>query len=326
MKFLRPIIGLVISLIFLYLTFRKTSWSELRGVFEGVNYSILFFATAFHSLSFFLRTFRWQRLLSKIKEISIKNLFPVLSIGYMANNTLPFRAGEITKAYVLGRREGVSKSSTLATIVVERIFDGLGLLFFILLLSLFISLPLNGWSNQITTVALIGFIFGTVGLYLILNFKAPTRKLFQIILKKFPTKLKDKVDNLLNYFIEGLEVIKVRKIVLEVFVISLLIWLVEASLFYFVALGFNIQISYLSILFLTCIVNIIIMIPSAPGYIGTFEFFVTEGMVLFGVPPALAASYSIGLHLALWLPITVLGAIFLSRLGFGLKIKEFEKR
>ena len=91
---------------------------------------------AIYFLAVWGRTWRWHYLLRSIKNVPLRGLFPVVVIGYMGNNVYPFRAGEVIRAYVLKRNEDISISASLATIIVERIFDGLVMLMFV-----FVALP-----------------------------------------------------------------------------------------------------------------------------------------------------------------------------------------
>lgn len=323
MKILRLFLGFIISIVFLYLSFRKISLSEFLFSIKNINLLWLFLGILVQLFGFWVRSWRWQRLLLKVKIISVKELFPFLSIGYMANNVLPFRLGELARAYVLGKKQGVSKSATLATILIERIFDWITLVFFILVLLLPIfpsaSILKTGWLEGLVLFALVAFGFLIAGLYATIFFKDSTIKFFKFIFKLFPTNLSSKLNNFLEFFISGFEVLKVKRVLLEVFLLSVAIWLLEAGMFYLSAVGFGFQIPFSVILLLTSIVNIGIMIPSAPGYVGTFEFFIKEILILFLISSTSAVSYSVVVHLAQWLPITLIGMFYLSKLGIGLK-------
>src|SRR5438105_3805238 len=113
-------IGLVVSLVCLVLAFRGVDMGAAAALIAGANYWLLLPALAAYFAGVWVRAVRWRYLLRPIKPMPSGRLFPVVVIGYMANDVLPARMGEIARAYVLGRQEGVSSTSVLATIAVER--------------------------------------------------------------------------------------------------------------------------------------------------------------------------------------------------------------
>ena len=130
------------SLLFLGLFFARIDPGETWAKLGEANYLLVPPAIAVYFAAVYFRSLRWQYLLSPMKRLAVARLYPVVVVGYMANNLLPVRLGEVVRAYYLGEREKVSKVSSLATIAVERVFDGLTLLFLAAVVSLF--LPLVG--------------------------------------------------------------------------------------------------------------------------------------------------------------------------------------
>ena len=118
-----------ISALFLGIFLSRLDIGETWEILGEANYFALVPAILVYFGSVFFRTFRWQYLLAPVKGLSVRRLYPVVVVGYMANNILPVRLGEVVRAYYVGEREKVSKVAALATIAVERVFDGLTLLF-----------------------------------------------------------------------------------------------------------------------------------------------------------------------------------------------------
>jgi uncharacterized protein (TIRG00374 family) len=100
-----------------------------------------------------------------------------------------------------------------------------------------------------------------------------------------------------------------------VFVTSAVIWLLETGKYWFVMQAFGFQVSFFALMLMNGIVNLATTIPSAPGYIGTFDAPGIAVLTAYGVDHAVAAGYTLTLHAALWLPITLVGAWFLAREG-----------
>ncbi|MGA1876107.1 MAG: lysylphosphatidylglycerol synthase transmembrane domain-containing protein, partial [bacterium] len=107
------LLGLAISTLCLYLIFRKIDLTEFRKSLVTVKYSYLFITLAFIFLFTFFRALRWKYLLCPLKNIKTASLFELVMIGYLANNILPARIGEVVRALVLGKTEGISKIASL---------------------------------------------------------------------------------------------------------------------------------------------------------------------------------------------------------------------
>ncbi|MBU1880041.1 MAG: flippase-like domain-containing protein, partial [Chloroflexi bacterium] len=141
----------LISLVFLALALYNIDLGAVAQALSTANYWFLVPATLITLLGYGIRTVRWQAILYPSLEEGHRpgfvRLFPVLVIGFAANNVLPFRAGEFVRAYVLGRREGISASLSFATIVLERVMDGLTLVFYLLVAALLVPLP--DWGPQV---------------------------------------------------------------------------------------------------------------------------------------------------------------------------------
>ena len=147
-------VGLLISVVFLYLAFRKIDFRDLWSTLVSVQYWWLIPGLGIYFVGVLVRTWRWQFLLAPLKKVSIKTLFPIINIGYMGNNVFPLRMGEVLRAVVLKRRESVSISGSLATIVVERIFDAVVVMGFVLLnLGELTALPGSGVFAQLGSLA-----------------------------------------------------------------------------------------------------------------------------------------------------------------------------
>jgi uncharacterized protein (TIRG00374 family) len=221
----------------------------------------------------------------------------------------------------LKRKEGVSVSASLATIIVERIFDGVVMLSFV-----FVNLGelakltgSSGFVGNIQQVAVIGtgIFLGALAVFLLAAmFPHVTAKVGLWFIERFaPKKLHEKIINIMNRFLEGLESLRSPFNVLMVFFTSVIIWLLETGKYWFVMHAFDFSVSFFALMLMNGIVNLATTIPSAPGYIGTFDAPGIAVLTAYGVDQATAAGYTLTLHVALWLPITLLGAYYLTREG-----------
>jgi glycosyltransferase 2 family protein len=308
MRSIRFWIGLAISALFLYLAFRGQDFQEIGAALRQANYWYVIPALGLYFIGVYLRAFRWAWVLRSVVPIETRKLFSVVVIGYMANNVLPFRAGELVRSYVLATRTGMRKTSILATIAVERLFDGVTMLLFILVASIFIGL-----TDQLEAVTLIaGILFGTLITILLVLTTARARDLLILaVLPRLPGFVRGRAERLLESVFTGLSVLRRKNDLIAVSGISLIAWLFEASMYLVIALGFGLNVGIAAILLVTAVANLATLIPSSPGYVGPFEAGVLLALVgAVGIQRELALSFAIVVHAALYLPITLWGLGF----------------
>lgn len=309
-------LGVVISLVLLYFAFRNQNFSLVWEVVKEAEYIWLLPGIAIYFVAVWVRAWRWHYLLRPLKVISTNKMFPIVVIGYMGNNIYPYRAGEILRAYILRTREAVPMSASLATIIVERVFDGVVMLGFVFLnLSELANLTSDsGFIGNIQTLALWGAgIFLVVLMIFLLAAMFPHRTqaiVTRVIGHAMSQKMREKSQEIACRFLGGLESLRSPRDVFMVFITSILIWLLETGKYWFVMHAFPFQVSFFALMLMNGIVNLATTIPSAPGYVGTFD---APGIALlsaYNVPLEVATGYTLLLHAALWLPPTLLGAYF----------------
>jgi uncharacterized protein (TIRG00374 family) len=265
---------------------------------------------------------RWNYLLRPIKHIPTKAVFPVVAMGYMGNNIFPARAGELLRSAVLKRRYQIPISASLASIIVERIIDGVVMLGFIFfnLTELNKLTDSSGFVGSIRTLALWGslaFIGALLFFLAAAKFPQKTETFIRWIANIFPEKWREKILNIGLRFITGIEALNSWKSLAMVLGTSVVIWLLETSVYYVVMRAFPMQVSFFGLMLMNGILNLSTTLPSAPGYIGTFDAPGIALMSAYGVDKTLAAGYTLVLHAALWLPVTILGAYYFAREGLN---------
>ncbi len=304
--------GVAITVILVGYALRGQDFGEMRDAFRRFDYRFLVPAIALYFVGVWFRAVRWRILLKPVAETSTREVLPVVIIGFMANNLLPFRAGEIARAYALSKKTGARKTAALATIAVERLFDGITMLGFILGAATVVSL-----TSDLRHVAIVAFIVFTVGILLLtlLTVGGDFRdRLIQIVLGPLPTQLADRVERMAESFLAGLGVLRRRRDLAAVAICSVLAWSFEASMYWMIARGFDDplpeKMTVAATALTTGVANLATLIPSSPGYVGPFEtgvMLVVEGAL--GVPSALALSYAFLVHAALFFPVTIVGLI-----------------
>ena len=315
-------LGVLISLGLLAIVFYGTDFRAIGDVFRTANYFFLLPAIALYFLGVLMRAARWHFLLRSLKTIGYTRLFQVTVIGYMANDLLPFRIGELVRAYVMGETEHISKASTLVTIVLERIFDGVTMLLFIGIASFF--LPLQDWIRTLLLTGSILFAFAVVVLVMVASFRERFDHLIHRLMQRLPERWGARGLKLMDSFFHGLSVLRNPLDAFLAFLFSALAWLCEAGMYAILALGFSITLSFPVFLLATAVANLVTIVPSTPGYVGVFDVPVKTILVFFGVDPNVAASYTILLHATLIVPVVLLGLVFTWQLG--LSLGQLQKR
>lgn len=314
-------VGIVISAIFLYFALRGLELGRLWETVKTAKYLWLIPGVAIYFVGVLARAWRWHYLLRPLKKISTFSMFPIVAIGYMGNNIYPARAGEVLRAAVLKQREGVPISASLATVIVERIFDAVVMLGFV-----FVNLAelakLTGNAGFIGTInirdmALWGSIIfiGALAVFLLaaMFHKLTERAVNWLIDRLLPVRSREGVRAVTLRFLSGLESLRSPQDALMIFTTSVVIWLLETGKYWFVMHAFSFQVSFFALMLMNGIVNLATTLPSAPGYLGTFD---APGIALlsaYGISQEVAAGYTLVLHAALWFPITLLGVVYYIR-------------
>jgi len=315
-------LGFIISLAFLAFAFRGQDLGEIRDALGQTDYRLLVPALCLYFAGVWVRAIRWSILLRPITTLTARQVFPVVIVGYTANNVLPLRTGEVVRAYLLGRQTGVKKTSTLATIAIERLFDGLTMLSFMLAATTVVSF--TSQLRQLTLVAFILFAGVLIGLFVLTLGGSFRDRLLQLVLGPLPIPLADRVERVAESFLSGLGVLRRASDLGLVAGTSVLAWLCEAGMYWVIAraLGtdFAAVLGVAETLLTTGVANLATLIPSSPGYVGPFEagvLLVVNGAL--GVQRELALTYAILVHAALFFPITIIGLVLGSRFHLSLR-------
>lgn len=312
----RTLLGLVISLVFLYLAIRNVEWGTVLSGLKGIDplYLVLTIVCLFGSI--FCRALLWKSLLKFQKRVSWLHAFEAIIIGYMGNNILPFRMGELVRAYAMGKKERLSKSLILASIVLERLLDVLSLLIFFM--ALFLSVRLADWLAFSGVVIFAFLVLMVVLVYLAASDAWRFSSLLARLLRYFPTTISHQAERITQSFIQGLGLIKNGQQMIQVIFLSLLVWSVWTGGLYFGLKAFHLELSLTAPLLLVVVINMGVMIPSSPGFIGVFQYLCVVSLSFFAVPKETALGFSVVLHAIQYVPVTLLGWFYLTRMHLSL--------
>jgi uncharacterized protein (TIRG00374 family) len=324
MKRWQVLLGVLISAFFLYLTLKDVELELLWQKTREANYWWILPGVGVYFIGLWVRAWRWHYLIRPLKVVPTRAMFPIVAMGYAGNNIFPARAGEVIRAVVLKQKEDVPISASLATIIVERVYDGVVMLAFIFLNLAELSRLtedikiIKGLTIQ--DVALWGSFafFGALAVFLgAAMFPAPTERVATWVIERLvPARFREKTLDITKRFLGGLESLRSPIEALMVFFTSVVIWLLETVKYWFVMHAFGFSVSFFALMLMNGVVNLATTIPSAPGYLGTFDLPGIKVLEAYGVGPETAASYTFVLHFALWFPVTALGLYYMAKEGF----------
>lgn len=308
-------LGTGVSLVLLWIAFRGVDVYEIEGALSQVRiiWIVPVLATIF--VRFWLTAIRWQTLLQPIKRIGVHRLFGVTMIGFMANNVLPARMGEFVRAYALGKSESLSTPLSFATIVVERVFDGFTLLLFLIGGLLFLRPePWLVWSAAASFCLYLGVLVALLSIRGPRGLRLTTR-----VLAWLPMRLRARAARIVDSFALGLDVLGHGRALIGAGFLSLAIWLTNAVGLYAMLIAFSLDLPPYAAVLLLAIIAVALVLPSAPGYVGTFQIGTVAGLALFAVPEATALSLSILYHAVNFIPITAVGLAYLGAMNLTLR-------
>lgn len=303
------IIGILISIILVYLSFRGINFQDVLNDLEKIQLSYVTYFIILIALMQYLRSYRWGVILQPMEKIDQLPLFSVTSVGFMAIAAIPARIGELARPYLISKRSSIKMSSALGTILVERILDSFIIMIIAVVVLFFTDLPPWMMKSGIIFFFLALILLGFV-LFLIMR-RDQALRLINIILTHLPGKLANKIDKVLHHFIDGLQIITNINLFIYLFFLSAVIWLVDVLAIYLLLLsfGFNLPVAAPFVLMIILIAGI--AIPTAPGFIGNWHYACVLGLSLFGLAKADALSFAVIYHFLSMVVLLVLGLAFL---------------
>ncbi len=320
-KSLSVIVGLVISVILMVYLFREVNFIELKEALMGANYLWLIPNIFLVILAMFQRAWRWKYMLKPIADVPYGRLLSATSIGFMANNILPLRLGEFVRAYALAFKEKrVTKSASLATIFIERmVFDLLALLLILGVIIWMIPTAFDDKFKYGVGVALFVAITGLIFALVVVMKPEGLARLLTKYLGFLPDRIKDMINKTVIKFSKGFEFLKSPRLTAHVSLHTLFLWLAMGISNIFIFYAFNFDLPIMASYVLLIVVSISILIPSAPGFIGVYHAGVVWTLQYFSIDTTQAMSCALVLHAAQFIPITLMGLIYVWIEGISLK-------
>lgn len=309
-KIIKLFIGFIFAAFFIWIIAKNVNYNELINTFTHINFFYILLAVMAFMLGYACRIQRWRlMLMHENKKISWSYCAGPFMASVAVNNVLPFRAGDILRAFGFNKKLHVSASATLTSLVVERLLDllmvvsffGIALIVFGMESSKFIRMS-GGVLVFLGIIILFSLLFPCI-------FKVPIfwicRKICYI-LPKFGLKLVNGFEKIFA----ALEYTSKSSIILKLLLWSFASWLGEGFVFYSVAFSIPSLIHTFAAWAALPVGSLATIIPSTPGFVGTFDYFTTETMRSMGNSPESSVAFAFVVHTVLWLPPTLIGGIY----------------
>jgi uncharacterized protein (TIRG00374 family) len=308
-RHLLSLAGIGVSLVALVWLAKQINGPDLIAAFRNANLWLLIPAPFLALFSFALRAQRWRLLMRHTPPLRYWPSFRALMIGYLLNNLLPARAGDIARALELGRTERISRTKVLATLVTERVIDLAATLFLLsLVLVLYPQLP--SWLKQSGTVIALGTAV-VICILAAAHWMGPrfVSLLCTLISRWLPGSVGTRIETMAHSALDGIAGMFRPKQAAGFILLTTLVWAIEVAIAYLVINAAGIALAPGNALFVLLVIAIGTMVPSSPGFVGTYEFFGMSALSIIGIsgPSALAAI--VLLHVTTLLSSSVIGVI-----------------
>jgi uncharacterized membrane protein YbhN (UPF0104 family) len=298
-------VGSAISIVSLLLVLRFVDIDQVGAVLSRTKPSLVLIAVAAIMFDVLLRAWRWRVLVAPLAVVPLGRVMAYLLLGYLANNVLPGRAGELVRSHYLGDREGTSRVSVLGTVLVERILDVVALL----LISA-VAWWMTGAAPRLAGLLGYGLAGGAAAIGLVIYIVVlPGRRVF---VPWMSGRLPEPVISIATRLRAGFLVVRDPRTLAFSGLLTLCAWATTAAVFAAAAGAIGFEISPAQVLLIAAATNLATAIPSAPGYVGTFEFAVVATAGAIGLPAAPALAMAVLVHVAILLTTSVggLGAMY----------------
>ena len=312
----KAVVGLAVSGVCLYGAVQNLQPAEVWQAFKQANYVWIVPAVVLYLFALVTRTARWQALLSSERRIPFRELLPTMAMGRGANNIYPFRTGEIVRVLLLRQRNSVSAAAGTASILVERVFDGLTMILFLILAAIIGGIPdylrYGIWGAAVIFGAALALV------YAIVLWPAAIQRLTErLITSLTPQRFRPQLCDIAGRFIHGFASIRSVTTLTLVLLFSIAVWTAETFSYRLLMNSFGFSVDLHTLLLMSGAANLGTALPSGPGNLGTFDAPVILVLTRASIPENTAISYQTLLHGILWCTETFAGLWFMWRTGLG---------
>jgi glycosyltransferase 2 family protein len=302
--------GLAVAVAASYFALKDINVEKLGAALATAQYGYVIPALLVVYMGYAARAWRWQLMIAPLKQIPFRKIFPLLVIGFAWNVLIPLRVGEIVRAHLLGQRENVSRPALLATVIVERVLDGVAIMALLALVGI-LDPGLPGWVEDFTRIALLLFGVALAGLVMLIVSERFTLRLIERLTTFVPHVLAARINRFAQSFVQGYVALRSPSQLFWIAVATVVGWLIEIGSYaiLFPAFGLNLAppafISATS--FYAVVLNLATLVPSPPGFVATIEGFGVAALDVFHINRESALSLTVVGHAIQLVVIITLG-------------------
>lgn len=322
----KTVLGLAVAAALLWWLFRDIDPGEVWSHIRNADFLLLLVSATIAMGAFAVRAVRWRFFLAPAQpESPFASRFAAVCVGFMANNLLPSgRVGELGRAYAYSRLEPVPVTTAFATLVVERLLDGVTILALLFVAVASPSFPTDTLPEEFVTgirgVALVLAAVLGASVLLVAFPRASVKVCGRTADRLLPSRLATGLVKVIEGVVQGLASMRGWRHMIPALLWSFGVWILQSLSFWVGFLAFGIHLPFASALLTNAAIAVAVALPAAPGYVGTFQFGASLALVgVYGVEEALAISFALGWHLVNFFPITLAGLWYARRLEISLK-------
>lgn len=305
-------------------------WDELGVVLANVRLPWVALAATILLGEFAIRAVRWKVLLRPLGTATkVRDLFAAQVIGAAVNIFLPLRAGEVAKPVVASRRTGHSLAAVVATAVMERVYDLLGMVSVLVLMAVVLAPDAGVGASEenralVNNLKLYGGLFGLLAMSCMVVFftlatrETAARSIFAVIVSIAPKPVQLRFLELFDGFVTGLGNARDRKGLMQAGLLSVWMWMNGALAIWCLFQAFDMPLPFGAACFVAVAIALTVALPQAPGFIGVFHIAIEKTMVLWGQPVTSSKGYAIVFWAVSFLPVAVVGLLALWQEGMSL--------
>ncbi|KMQ51198.1 hypothetical protein CHISP_1904 [Chitinispirillum alkaliphilum] len=306
-KILRIAIGILGISAALYWSVLGVEFDDVIQSIEEADKFLIGAVLLMTSLNLVIRAAVWKAIVRPMKRVSLLNAFTSYLIGVFSNLFLPFKLGDVAQGYSLGRRIEISKVSLVSAVLIQRVFEVASLMVMMLLLAMFFSLPML--FERRTMLFGITFVSGVTILVLLGKYRELVVVKSEKLLQRISPSLSVALLRWFELIIEGTKAIRNVADISRILFLSIISWVIQITMAMFMAWALDIRIDFINASIVLLVINIGLLIPIAPGNIGTFQFFSILALSWFSVAKSKALSFAILFQVLQGIPVIMGGGL-----------------
>ncbi len=327
----KTLLGLAVVAVLLWWLFRDADPGEVWATIRAGNPLYLLATCVVAMGGFAARAARWRFLLAPAQPRSpYRSRFAAVSVGFMANNLLPSgRVGELGRAYAYSRLEPVSTATAFATLIVERLLDGVAVFALLVIAVLSASFPAESLPEVLVAgmrglTALLGLVLAVT--LAVVAFPERSAGLCRAVAARIlPHRLAAGFDSVFRGIVAGLASMRGVRHIVPALLWSFVVWVLQSLSFWIGFAAFGIDLPFAAALFTNAAIAVAVAMPAPPGYLGTFQIGASVALVeVYAVAEEAALGFAVGWHFVNFFPITLVGLWYARRIG--ITIKDFARR